>query len=82
MNVDPSNTDPARPIKPASPAKPAEEKTDDVVVTGFGFTAPGQPTILSKHNAKEEISAEDKGKWKVDLESYAQSVPKTSTLVI
>ena len=58
--------------KPPSPIKPAEEKTDDVVVTGFGFTAPGQPTVLSKHIAKEEISTEDKGKWKVDLESYAQ----------
>ena len=58
--------------KPPSPIKPAEEKTNDVVVTGFGFTAPGQPTALSKHNTKEEISADDKGKWKVDLESYAQ----------
>ena len=57
--------------KPPSPIKPVEEKTDDVVVTGFGFTAPGQPTVLSKHNAKEETSAEDKGKWKVDLDSYA-----------
>nr|XP_040245583.1 vegetative cell wall protein gp1-like [Aegilops tauschii subsp. strangulata] len=56
--------------KPPSPAKPAEEKTDDVVVTGFGYTAPGNPTVLSKHSAKEEISVEDKGKWNVDLESY------------
>ena len=54
-----------------SPIKPGEEKTNDVVVTGFGFTALGHPTILSKHIAKEEISAEDKGMWKVDLESYA-----------
>ncbi len=56
--------------KPPSPINPAKEKTDEVVVTGFGFTAPGQPTMLSKHNAKEEISAEDTGKWKADLESY------------
>ena len=56
--------------KPPSPIKPAEEKTDDVVVSDFGFTAPSQPTVLSKHNTKEEIPAEDKGKWKVDLESY------------
>jgi len=56
--------------KPPSPIKPVEEKNDDVVVTGVGFTAPAQPTVLSKHNAKEELSAEDKGKWKVDLESY------------
>nr|XP_045083553.1 spidroin-1-like [Aegilops tauschii subsp. strangulata] len=50
--------------KPPSRAKPAEEKNDDVVLTGFGYTAPGNPTVLSKHSAKEEISAEDKGKWK------------------
>ena len=55
--------------KPPSPITPAE-KTDDVLITGVGFTAPGQPSVLSKHSAKEEISAEDKGKWKVDLESY------------
>ena len=57
--------------KPPSPIKPAEENTDDVVVTGFGFIALDQPTALSKHNTKEEVSAKDKGKWKVDLESYA-----------
>ena len=57
--------------KPPSPIKPAEEKTNDVIVTGFGFTAPGQPTVLSKHSAKQEIFAEDKGKRKVDLDSYA-----------
>ena len=54
-----------------SPFKLAEEKTDDAVVTRFGFTASGQPTVLSKHSAKQEIFAEDKGKRKVDLDSYA-----------
>ena len=58
--------------KPPSPAKDAEDKANDVVVTGFGYTAPGNPTVLSKHSAKEEISAIDKGKWKLDLKSYAQ----------
>nr|XP_020174279.1 muscle M-line assembly protein unc-89-like [Aegilops tauschii subsp. strangulata] len=56
--------------KPPSPIKPTEENSDDVVVTGFGFTTLGQPTVLSKHSAKEEISAE--GKWKVDSESYTR----------
>ena len=55
--------------KPPSPAKTMD---DDVVVTGLGFSSPGRPVALSKHSAKEEISAEDKGKWKVDLESYTQ----------
>nr|XP_040251755.1 otolith matrix protein OMM-64-like [Aegilops tauschii subsp. strangulata] len=53
--------------KPPIPIKPAKEKTNDVVVTGFGFTAPGHSTVLSKHSTKEEISAEDKGKWKAEL---------------
>ena len=70
VTIDHMDVEPAI-AKPPSPAKPAEEKNDDVVVTGFGYTAPGNPTVLSKHSAKEEISADDKGKWKVDLESYA-----------
>ena len=66
MEVDPMIQD----DKPPSPTKTADDKTDDVVVTGFGFAAPGNPIALSKHSAKEEISAVDKGKWKADLESY------------
>ena len=58
--------------KPPSPVNPTEEKNDDVITTGLGYTAPGNPTALSMHSANEEFSAADKGKWKVDLESYAQ----------
>ena len=57
--------------KPPSPTKAADDKTNDVVVTGVSYTAPGNPTAPSKHSAKEEFSAIYKGKWKVDLESYA-----------
>ena len=65
--VDPmSNAD-----KPPSPTKVTDDKTDDVIVTGVSYTAPGNPTALSKHSAKEEFSAVDKSKWKADLESYA-----------
>ena len=53
--------------KPASPNK----ATDDVVITGFGHTSPGNPVALSKHSAKVESAAEEKGKWKTDLSSYA-----------
>ena len=53
MNVDPTITDPPSPIKTASPIKPAEEKDDDVTITGHGYTEPGKPTVLSKHNAME-----------------------------
>ena len=65
MNVDPENA------KPPSPAQPAQE-TEDIIVTRMAYTAPGNPTVLSKQSAKEEFSAVDKGKWKLELESYAQ----------
>ena len=71
MDVDPAITNPPSPIKMASPIKPAEEKDDDVTITGHGYTEPGKPTVLSKHNAKEEISIADKGKWSTNLDSYA-----------
>ena len=58
--------------KPPSPIKTNEDKADDVTITRLGYIAPGNPTALSKHNAKEEIFAADKGKWKVDLGHYSQ----------
>ena len=57
--------------KPSSPVKAADDKEDDVMITGFGHTTPGNPVALSKHSAKEEFSAMDKGKWNTDLSSYA-----------
>ena len=71
MDVDPAITNPPSPNKMPSPIKPAKEKADDVVIIGHGYTEPGNPTVLSKHNAKEEISVADKGKWSANLESYA-----------
>ena len=65
MDVEPATT------KPPSPIKPTEEKAHDVVIIGLGYIVSGNPTILSKHNAKDEISIADKGKWSVNLESYA-----------
>jgi len=47
--------------KPPSPDKTVDVTTDDVVITGFGHTAPGNPVALSKHSAKEEFSTVDKG---------------------
>ena len=57
--------------KPPSPFKVADDQSNDVIVTGLGYTTPGNPTALSKHSAKEEFVAMDKGKWKTYLESYA-----------
>ena len=66
--------------KPSSPAKAADKSStpvkavgnmeDDIIITGVGHTTPGNPVALSKHSAKEEISAMGKGKWSTDLSSY------------
>ena len=77
MEDDPTGhaTDPPSPTKAAdklpSPAKAADDQSDNVIVTDIGHTTPGNPITLSKHRAKEEFSAMDKGKWKTDLSSYA-----------
>ena len=47
--------------KPPSPSQRAQ-KTDDIMITGTAYQAPGNPIALSKHNAKEKFSAVDKGK--------------------
>ena len=51
--------------------KAADDKEDDVMITGVSHTAPGNPVALSKHSAKDELSAMGKGKWSTDLSSYA-----------
>ena len=68
---------PSHAADPPSPAKASDKlasphkATDDVVITGFGHTSPGNHVALSKHNAKVESAVEEKGKWKTDLSSYA-----------
>ena len=69
-SVDPVNIDSSG-AKPPSLAKPVEE-AEDVVVTGTNYNQPGNPMVLAKHSAEEEFLAAEKGKWKLDLESYAQ----------
>ena len=67
--------------KPVSPVKNTNElptlvkadhdKDDDIMITGTGHTTPGNPVALSKHTAKDELSAIGKGKWNADLSNYA-----------
>ena len=57
--------------KPLTPAKAADDKEDDVMITGVGHTTPGNPVALSKHTAKDELSAIGKGKWNADFSNYA-----------
>ena len=63
---------PSRPAdKPVAPTQTGESKDDDVVMTGVGHFEPGNPVALAKHTVKEDFSAMNKGKWDVDLETYA-----------
>ena len=70
-----SIADPPSPAnKPPSPVQNLDSsspaKDDDVVVTGTAYTAPGNPVALSKHTAKDEFAAMNKGKGKTDLSAY------------
>ena len=57
--------------KPAAPTPTGESKDDDVVITGVGRFEPGNPVTLTKHTIKEDFSTLNKGKWDVELETYA-----------
>lgn len=66
--------DPLSPKSPTSP-RPAEEippqkDSDDMTITGTAHTVPGVSTVLTKHSIKEESSSLERGKAKLDLESY------------
>ena len=56
---------------PTAPTQTGESKDDDVVITGVVHSEPGNPVALAKHTVKEDFSAMNKGKWDVDLETYA-----------
>ena len=63
---------PSKPAdKPTVPTQTGESKDDDVVITGVGRFEPGNPIALAKHTVKEDFSSMNKGKWDVDLETYA-----------
>ena len=66
VDVNPANA------KPRGPIKPTKKEAEDVIFTGTGYVESGNPAVLEKHSAKKELSADEKGKWKLDLESYAQ----------
>nr|XP_020164906.1 cell surface glycoprotein 1-like [Aegilops tauschii subsp. strangulata] len=60
--------------KPPSPVKTVDDKADDVVVIGFGYTSPDNPIALSKHSAKEEISAADLSKKESQIANLQENV--------
>ena len=57
--------------KTAAPTQTGESKDDDVVITGVGRSEPGNPATLTRHTMKEDSSPLNKGKWDVELETYA-----------
>nr|XP_040255642.1 actin cytoskeleton-regulatory complex protein PAN1-like [Aegilops tauschii subsp. strangulata] len=64
LSTDHTNTD-SLITEPSSSLKPSETHTDDVLITGTGFTEPGNPTALSKHSAKEEVIKRPKVRFDV-----------------
>ena len=42
-------------VEPASPVKLPETHGDDVLITGSRFVEPGNPTVLARHSAKQEV---------------------------
>ena len=69
LSVDQTNIDPLN-TEPSSSFKPLETYADDIMITGTGFTEPGNPTVLAKHSAKQEVIK----RWKIrfDVSHYAQ----------
>ena len=41
------------------------------MITGVGRSEPGNPATLTRHTMKEDSSPLNKGKWDVELETYA-----------
>ena len=47
--IDPSS------IEPSSSANPLESHGDDILITGTRFIELGNPTVLARHSAKQEV---------------------------
>lgn len=55
---------------------PNPSTTTDDVITGTGFKAPSQPSVLAKHTSQGEAPAFENSKLKVNLESYTNLGPQ------
>ena len=56
-------------IEPISSVKPPETHGDDILITGSRFVEPGNPTMLAKHSAKQEVM--ERQKVRFDVSHYA-----------
>ena len=68
-SVDATILDPST-IEPSSSANPPETHGDDVLITGTRFVEPGNPTVLARHSAKQEVM--ERRKVRFDVAHYAQ----------
>ena len=68
LSANETNTDPPT-TEPSSSVNPPETNTDDVLITGTGFTEPGNPTVLARHSAKQEVM--ERQKVRFDISHYA-----------
>jgi hypothetical protein len=75
-DVNPVHSHDAPSPKPTSRAQsieeiPLEKNSNNIAITKMAYTAPGVSTVLDKHSTKEESPSLEKGKAKLDLESYS-----------
>ena len=56
--------------EPLSSVNPPEIHGDDILITGTGFTKSGNPTVLARHYAKQEVM--ERRKVRFDVSHYAQ----------
>ena len=56
VRVSPPRASPApvSPVRTTDPLQPTAASTEDVEITGIGFSAPTEPVVLTRHTAKEE----------------------------
>lgn len=69
LSVDQTNIDPST-TEPSSSLNPPETYVDDILITGTGFTELGNPTVLARHSAKQEVM--ERRKVRFDVSHYAQ----------
>ena len=52
-------------VEPSSSASPPETNDNDVLITGSRFVEPGNPTVLARHSAKQDVMERQKVRFDV-----------------
>ena len=53
-----------------TPPEILDLRVDDILIIGTGFTEPGNPTVLARYSAKQEVM--ERRKVRFDVSHYAQ----------